>query len=80
MKSAVDIRRCVKSDLLGTVFTGLLVAMSMLVIAACGQKKTEQPAADAEKDKPAAATAAKEKEALDTAIDAYIYAYPMVTV
>jgi len=43
-------------------------------------EKTEQPAADAEKDKPAAATAAKEKEALDTAIDAYIYAYPMVTV
>ena len=49
-----------------------------LGLGACGEKKTE-PAADAAKDKAIAEAAAKEKEALDTAVDAYVYAYPLVT-
>ena len=42
-------------------------------------KKKTEPAADAAKDKAIAEAAAKEKEALDTAVDAYVYAYPLVT-
>ncbi len=34
---------------------------------------------DATKEKAPAETTAKEKEALDTAIDSYVYAYPLVT-
>jgi hypothetical protein len=57
----------------------ILIAALMLGLAACKQKETPPPAADAGKDKAAAEAAAKEKEALDTAVDAYVYAYPLVT-
>jgi len=54
----------------------ILVAVT-LGIAACGKK---EPAAEAKKDeKVSAESAAKEKEALDTAVEAYIYAYPLMT-
>jgi len=57
----------------------ILIVALMLGLAACKQKETPPPAADAEKEKAAAEAAAKEKEALDTAVDAYVYAYPLVT-
>jgi len=60
----------------------LVVAM----LASCGRQeeaKVEKAASDvkatAEADAKAAAAAAKELEARETAIDAYIYAYPLVT-
>src|SRR5262245_14909122 len=54
----------------------ILVAVA-LGIAACGKK---EPAAEAKKDeKVSVESAAKEKEALDTAVEAYIYAYPLMT-
>jgi len=54
----------------------LLLALT-LCVSACGDKK---PAADAQKnDKASAENAAKEKEALDTAVEAYVYASPLVT-
>ena len=57
---------------------GILAVVLTLALglAACGEKK---PAVDATKEKSPAETAAKEKEALDNAIDAYVYAYPLVT-
>ena len=46
-------------------------------VGACGKK---EPAPEAkQQEKVSAESAAKEKEALDTAIDAYVYAYPLVT-
>ena len=48
----------------------------MFFLAACGEKKAE---VDATKEKASAESAAKEKEALETSIDAYIFAYPLVT-
>ncbi len=56
-----------------------IIASLALSLAACGEKKPAEPAADAGKDKATAEAAAKEKEALDTAVDAYVYAYPLVT-
>ncbi len=68
-----------------------LIAAAMFGLAACGeQAPPAPPAADAAKAQAAAeaeakakaaaeAAAAKEKEALAAAIDAYIYAYPLVT-
>ena len=47
-----------------------------LGIAACGKN---EPPKDAAKDKASAEAAAREKEALDTAVEAYIYAYPLMT-
>jgi hypothetical protein len=68
-----------------------LVSMTATVVlaatlASCGQQeqaKVEKAAADAkakvEADAKAVASAAKELEAREAAIDAYIYAYPLVT-
>ena len=54
----------------------ILVAVTLSVVA-CGKK---EPAADAKKDEKASTeSAAKENEALDTAVEAYIYAYPLMT-
>lgn len=50
--------------------------MVALALASCGKK---EPAQEATKAQPSAATDAKEKEALETAMAAYIYAYPLVT-
>ena len=59
---------------------GILAAILTIAIglAACEKKQEPAPAADAAKNQ-AAETAAKEKEALDTAVEAYVYAYPLVT-
>jgi hypothetical protein len=57
-------------------FSLLLIALAMLGLAACGKKDAP---VDTAKDKAAADSAAKEKETLQTAIDAYVYAYPLVT-
>jgi hypothetical protein len=61
----------------------LLIAAAALVLISCGkqeeakvEKAAEQAAAEA---KAAAENAAKELEAREIAIDAYVYAYPMVT-
>jgi hypothetical protein len=63
-----------------------LAAAAVLALAACGKPegaKVEKAAADvkakAEADAKAAVDAAKELEAREVAIDAYIYAYPLVT-
>jgi hypothetical protein len=54
----------------------ILIVVTLGIIA-CGKK---EPAADAKKDeKVSAETDAKDKEALDTAVEAYIYAYPLMT-
>jgi hypothetical protein len=46
-------------------------------VSACGKK---EPAPEAkQEEKVSAESAAKEKEALDTAVDAYVYAYSLVT-
>jgi hypothetical protein len=55
---------------------GILTVVLALGLVSCGEKK---PAVDANKEKASAEAAAKEKEALDTGIEAYIYAYPLVT-
>ena len=59
-------------------FGGILgiVLIMTLGLAACGEKK---PAVDENKENASAEVAAKEKEALDTAVEAYVYAYPLVT-
>jgi hypothetical protein len=68
-----------------------LVLIAALGLAACGDKKpatpaapaasqpASAPAADAAKAKADAEAAAKEKEAMETAVDAYVYGYPLVT-
>ena len=53
-----------------------VVVTLALGLGACGEKK---PAVDAAKEKASAEMAAKEKEALDTGMEAYVYAYPLVT-
>ena len=53
-----------------------VVVTVALGLGACGEKK---PAVDETKEKASAEMAAKEKEALDTGIEAYVYAYPLVT-
>ena len=53
-----------------------VVVTVALGLGACGEKK---PAVDATKEKASAEMAAKEKEALDTGMEAYVYAYPLVT-
>jgi hypothetical protein len=58
------------------IFNGILMVVVMLVLPACGEKKTEQVAPDSAKEQ---AAAAKEKEMLAAAVDAYVYAYPLVT-
>ena len=55
---------------------GILAVVVALALTACGEKK---PAVDATKEKVSAEMATKEKEALDAGIEAYIYAYPLVT-
>jgi len=52
-------------------------ALLALSFVACGKK--EAPPVDTAKEQAAADSAAKEKEMLETAIDAYVYAYPLVT-
>src|SRR5215470_17088418 len=54
-----------------------LVLILALTLAACGKKESEPEAK--KEDKAVAENAAKEKEALDTTVDAYVYAYPLVT-
>jgi len=68
-----------------------LVLFAALGLAACGEKQPAAPAApaasqpasaptaDAAKAKADAEAAAKEKEAMEIAIDAYVYGYPLVT-
>ena len=65
------------------LFTATLLAMTL---GGCGKQeeaKVDKAAVDvkakAEADAKMAAAAAKEQEARETAIDAYIYAYPLVT-
>src|SRR5262245_23529334 len=53
-----------------------IVLVLALGISACGKK---EPAPDATKEKVSAESAAKEKDALETAIETYVYAYPLVT-
>jgi hypothetical protein len=55
-----------------------LILVAVLIAWGGCSKKESTPEAKKE-DKVAAENAAKEKEALDTAVDAYIYAYPLVT-
>jgi hypothetical protein len=57
-----------------TIFS--IVIALMLGFSACGKK---EPVQDSGKEKQAADSSAKEKEALDTAVEAYIYAYPLMT-
>jgi len=57
-----------------SVFCFLILSLGLT---GCG-KKESAPEAKKE-DKVAAESAAKEKDALDTAVDAYVYAYPLVT-
>ena len=55
---------------------GILLTLA-LAFGACGKK---EPAQEAKKDdKAAAESAVKEKEALDAAVEAYVYAYSLVT-
>ena len=62
-----------------------VVVLVTALVVACEQPKGPAPAAPppapqpAAPDGAAAAAAAKEKEALEAAIDAYVYAYPLVT-
>jgi hypothetical protein len=67
-----------KKDVVAVAIAALLCA----TLAACG-KQEEKAATDVKKDVVADAkaveAAAKEAEARETAIDAYIYAYPLVT-
>jgi hypothetical protein len=63
-----------------------IATLAVAMLAGCGKQeeaKVEKAASDvkatAEADAKAAAAAAKEVEARETAIDAYIYAYPLVT-
>ena len=60
---------------------GILAAIlaAAIGLAACEKKQEPAPAADAAKNQADAETAAKEKEAIDTAVDAYVYGYPLVT-
>ena len=60
---------------------GILAAILTVAIglAACEKKQEPAPAADAAKNQAATETSAKEKEALDAAVEAYVYAYPLVT-
>jgi hypothetical protein len=48
----------------------------IFALTACGEKK---PVVDATAETASAETAAKERDALDLGIEAYIYAYPLVT-
>jgi hypothetical protein len=57
-------------------FTGIALVL-ICALTGCG-KKESAPEAKKE-DKVAAESAAKEKEALDTAVEAYLFAYPLVT-
>jgi hypothetical protein len=63
-------------DYFKSMFRVIAVVMAISGLAACGKK---EPAPDTAKEKASAEAAAKEKEALDTAIEAYVYAYPLVT-
>ena len=65
-----------------------LLLVAALTLAACGDKKPAAPAAPAvspaapaadAKAKADTEAAAKEKEAMETAVDAYVYGYPLVT-
>lgn len=56
--------------------TVVLFAVLALNLLGCGKK--EAPV-DTSKEKATAESAAKEKEMLETAMDAYVYAYPLVT-
>src|SRR5499433_3535422 len=64
-----------KIQLTWRLLTAVTVAALTLNVAACGKKE----AVDTAKEKPANDSAAIEKAALETAINAYIYAYPLVT-
>ena len=55
----------------------LLLAAVALGLAACGEQKPPAPAAKV--DAAADSEKAKEKVALETAIDAYVYGYPLIT-
>ena len=55
-----------------------LLAAVALGLAACGEQKPPPPPAP-KADAAADAAAAKEKAAVETAIDAYVYGYPLVT-
>jgi hypothetical protein len=67
-----------------------VVVIAALGLAACGEQKTpaaptasqpaaSAPVADAAKAKADAEAAAKEKDAMEAAVDAYVYGYPLVT-
>ena len=56
----------------------MMVLVATLAVVACG-KKEQGSAGDAAKEKATAEVVAKEKEALETTIEAYVYAYPLVT-
>ena len=57
---------------------GVLAALAAALTVSCA-REGEHVAAEAKKDAGAAAAEVKEKEARDAAIEAYIYAYPLVT-
>jgi len=54
----------------------IFMLAAVLGLAACGKKES---ATDRAKEKATAEAVAEEKEALETAIEVYIYAYPLVT-
>src|SRR4030095_14901423 len=88
-KNNEDLKMDVKGKLRGIAYAALAV-MVVAVLASCGKKeeaKVEKAAekvavdvkAKAEADAKAAEVLAKEVEAREAAIDAYIYGYPLVT-
>jgi hypothetical protein len=56
-------------------FTGIALVLTC-ALTGCGKESAPEAK---KKDKVAAESAAKEKEALDTAVEAYVFAYPLVT-
>ncbi|MCB1943291.1 MAG: DUF1254 domain-containing protein [Candidatus Accumulibacter sp.] len=61
-----------------------LAVLAILALAACGQKTPEPPASSNAGEAPAAppaapSAAAREQEAREIAVDAYIFGYPLVT-
>ena len=58
---------------------GAMFAAVMLTLGACEQKRSTPPRATADETAKAAEAEAKVKEAVELATDAYVYAYPLVT-
>jgi hypothetical protein len=56
-----------------------VAAIFTLLALSCGACSKNEGSVDTAKEKAADDIAAKEKETLETAIDAYVYAYPLVT-